>query len=72
MKCHPERSEGSAICMEEQIPRYARDDGQGLSGRLSVSERGGVTQVLRREFAIQLRKPLRGSDIGPASAVTFP
>src|ERR1700674_2699959 len=26
MDCHPERSEGSAVCGELQIPRFARDD----------------------------------------------
>jgi len=26
MNCHPERSEGSAVCRKMQIPRFARDD----------------------------------------------
>jgi len=71
LRCHPERSEGSALLSGKQIPRYARDDKKARVGAASRRELFALALRLpRQELAPGRRSHLR-VQVLPMTSLTF-
>src|SRR3546814_21011070 len=61
--CHPERSEGSASALHQQIPRCARDDNAGALASLLL-----VTPVVQRHAKCDADGDTHADELGRASS----